>query len=282
MAARSLDKRTDPETIAALSAALGKKSETWMVRSEAARALGKVRGRDAFRALADQHAVPHPKVRRAVVGALGQFRTDESARLLARAAKKDASYLVSADAARALGETRQPRARETLVSVLRDSSWADVKRAAALDGLSALRDEAAVPVVLERTRYGHSSPARRSAVAALAALSDDRKVRAHLEDLLDDPDPHFRMAVVRALETVGDGRARGALRNRLDSELDGRVMRRLREALRSLGDKGATDQKRVNDELEQLRRELTELKTRVSKVEHIHKSPPKKPRSRTS
>ena len=33
-------------------------------------------------------------------------------------------------------------------------SVADVKRAAALDGLAALRNEEAVPHVLERTRYG--------------------------------------------------------------------------------------------------------------------------------
>ncbi|HEX7671730.1 MAG TPA: M1 family aminopeptidase, partial [Polyangiaceae bacterium] len=267
-AARSLEKRTDPETISALGEALGKKTETWMVRSEAAKALGKIRGPDAFEALARNEKTAHPKVRRAVVTALGQFQTDESAAILGRAAQKDDSYLVGADAARALGETRRPVALRGLLAVLKQGSWADVKRAGALDGLAALRTEEAVPHVLTHTRYGHSTPARRSAVAALARLSDSRPVREHLEDLLEDEDPHFRISVVRALELLGDGRVRGALRRRLDRELDGRVARRIKETLRSLGQSPSAEHKRLTDELEQLRRDLGEMKTRLSKVEH--------------
>ena len=287
-AARALDKRTDPETIAALGASLAKKSETWMVRSEAAKALGKIRGTDAFEALAANEKTTHPKVRRAVVTALGEFQTDRSAAILGRAAERDPSYLVGADAARALGETRRPPALRALLAVLKQASWADVKRAGALDGLAALRTEEAVPHVLEQTRYGHSTPARRSAVAALARLSDSRKVREHLEDLLEDQDPHFRISVVRALEILGDARVRGALRRRLDRELDGRVARRIKEALRTLGQSPSAEHKRMTDELEQLRRDLGEMKTRLSKVEQTgpagrtKKKGRKRPRSRAS
>jgi aminopeptidase N len=272
VAAQALAKRTDPETVRALSASLAKKSESWMVRAEVAQALGKIRGNDAFAALSKHATVAHPKVRRAVVASLGEFRTDEAATLLAAAAEKDRSYLVGAEAARALGETRRPKAFDTLVSLLGAASWADVKRAGALDGLAALRSEAAVPHVLERTAYGNSTPARRAAVSSLARLSDDRKVRERLEDLLDDDDPHFRISVVRALETVGDARARGALRRRLDRELDGRVTRRLREALKGLGQGPSADTKRLSDELEQLRRDLGDLKTRFAKVEGAKKA----------
>jgi aminopeptidase N len=90
--------------------------------------------------------------------------------------------------------------------------------------------------------------------------------------LLDDDDPHFRISVVRALETVGDARARGALRRRLDRELDGRVTRRLREALKGLGQGPSADTKRLSDELEQLRRDLGDLKTRFAKVEGAKKA----------
>jgi aminopeptidase N len=267
LAAQALDKRTDPETIRSLGASLAKKSEAWMVRAEAARILGKIRGADAFASLEEHAATSHPKVRRAVVSALGEFRTEKAAALLARAAEKDASYLVSAEAARSLGETRRPRALEALVSVLATASWADVKRAAALDGLAALRTEEAVPHVLERTRYGHSSPARRAAVAALARLSDSRAVREHLEDLLEDGDPHFRISVVRSLEVLGDPRARSALRRRLDRELDGRVARRIREALRTFGQSPTAEHRRMTDEIEQLRRDLGDMKTKLSKME---------------
>ena len=271
-AAQALEKRTDLETIAALGAALAKKSEAWMVRAEAARVLGKIRGDTAFEHLAEAAAQKHPKVRRAVATALGEFQTERAAALLVKLASKDQSYLVGADAARALGETRQPSALPSLVSVLGDSSWADVKRAGALDGLSSLRDEGAVEHVLERTRYGHSTPTRRAAVTALARLTDTRKAREHLEDLLDDKDPHFRISVIRALEILADGRSRGALRRQLDRESDGRVARRIREALRTLGQSPTAEQKRMADEMEQLKRDLGELRVRLSKVEDHRKA----------
>jgi aminopeptidase N len=271
-AAQALEKRMDPETIAALGAALGKKSEAWMVRAEAARVLGKIRGDAAFAHLKTGIADKHPKVRRAVASALGEFQTEDAAALLAPLAAKDPSYLVGAEAARALGETRQPSALKPLLGVLGDPSWHDVKRAGALDGLAQLREESAVEQVLERTRYGHSTPTRRAAVTALARLSDDRKIRQHIEDLLDDKDPHFRISVVRALEVLADTRARGALRRRLDREFDGRVARRLREALRSLGQNPTAEQKRVADEMEQLKRDLGELKVRLAKVEDQRKA----------
>jgi aminopeptidase N len=270
-AAQTLEKRMDPETIAALGAALAKKSEAWMVRAEAARVLGKIRGEVAFEHLKTAVTEKHAKVRRAVASALGEFHTEESVRLLARLAAKDPSYLVGADAARALGETRQAGALKPLLGVLGDESWHDVKRAGALDGLASLREESAVKQVMERTRYGHSTPTRRAAVMALARLSDDRKVREHLEDLLDDRDPHFRISVVRSLEILADVRSRGALRRHLDREFDGRVARRIREALRTLGQSPTAEQKRMSDELEQLKRDLGELKVRLSKVEDRRK-----------
>jgi aminopeptidase N len=271
-AAQALEKRMDPETISALGAALAKKSEVWTVRAETARVLGKIRGDAAFAHLEAAAAEKHPKVRRAVASALGEFQTEKAAALLARLAAKDPSYLVGAEAARSLGETRQPSALAPLIGVLGDPSWHDVKRAGALDGLAALRDEGAVKEVMERTRYGHSTPTRRAAVMALARLSEDRKVREHLQDLLDDRDPHFRISVVRALEVLADGRARGALRRRLEREFDGRVARRLREALRSIGQSPAAEQKRMTDEMEQLKRDLGELKVRLAKVEDQRKA----------
>jgi aminopeptidase N len=273
MAADALAKRQDVETVRALHAALGKKGEAWMVRAEAAHALGRIRGDGAFEALKENAATSHPKVRRAVASALGEFRNDAAARVLEERLAADGSYLVLAEAARALGETRSPRALGPLTKALEKASWADVVRAGALDGLGALRQENAVPHVLEHTRYGYLTPARRSAVAALARLSDDRKAREHLEALLEDKDPHFRISVIRALELLGDVRARGALRRNLDRETDGRVARRLREALRGLGQTPTTEQRRTADELEQLQRELTELKTRLSKLEADKKKP---------
>ncbi len=267
LSAEALGRRDDPATVAALARALGSAKEAWMVRAEAARALGKMRTDAAFTALGESTREKHPKVRRAVAAALGRFQRPKAARALAALARRDPSYLVAAEAARALGRARQPGALRTLRTLVDKRSWADCQRAGALDGLSGLRDEDAVPVVLERTRYGVPTRGRRAAVAALAALSDTRATRRHLEALLEDADPHFRVAVVNALRSVGDPRARGALRTALEHELDGRVARRIREVLRDLGEGSRADHKRLSDELEVLRGELAELKGRVAIAE---------------
>jgi aminopeptidase N len=145
-------------------------------------------------------------------------------------------------------------------------SWADVVRVGAMDGLAALRDETGLETVLERTRYGYPSRGRRAALAALAQLGEGKKVREHLETLLEDADPHLRIEVVNALVTLGDARAKRALRRALDHELDGRVTRRIRESLRDWPE-GPNERKRLNDELESVRSEFVELKARLAKLE---------------
>jgi len=271
-AAEALAKRTDPPTVEALGKTLEKEEEAWMVRAEAARALGRIRGDRAQELLLGSAGVEHPKVRRAVVQALGAFRVPEVAKVLEKLAKKDASYLVAADALRSLGKTRQKHALKALRELVDRKSWADVVRAGALDGMAATRDEDAVDDVKKRTRYGVPTRGRRAAISALARLSDARKSRQHLEDLLEDADPHLRIDVVNALSSLGDPKSRGPLRRALDGELDGRVARRIREALRDMTDSGSGERKRVNDELESLKNELGELRVRLAKLEE------KKPR----
>ncbi|HET7539972.1 MAG TPA: M1 family aminopeptidase [Polyangiaceae bacterium] len=267
-AADSLSRRDDPPSIEALQKSLANEREAWMVRAEAARALGKIRSDEAFSALAGEASAEHPKVRRAVAAALGNFKTAEAARILEKRAKNDPSYLVEAESVRSLGRTRQPEALPVIVSLLDRPSWAEVSRAGALDALGTLRDERALPEVLKRTRYGVPTRGRRAAIAALVQISDDRKVREHLEDLLDDKDPHLKIDVVAALQSLGDPKSRGPLHRAKERELDGRVVRRLREALRDMGEhKAATERKRLNDELEGVRSELSELKARLSKLE---------------
>jgi aminopeptidase N len=266
-AAEALSKKNDPTTVKALQQTLTREGEVWMVRVEAARALGKLRSEDALEALLTAVGTSHPKVRRAVAAALGAFKKPAAAEALQDLLGKEASYLVTADAARSLGRTREPGVLETLKSVVDQPSWADVIRAGALDGMAALRDDTALDTVLKRTRYGVPTRGRRAAVHALASLGEGRKTREQLEELLEDQDPHFKIDVVSALTSLGDSKSRGAMRRALDRELDGRVSRRLREALRDMGDQPTTERKRLNDELESVRDELAELKGRLAKLE---------------
>ena len=283
LAAQALAKSDDPVTIEALTTRLRDEKEIWMVRGECAAALGAIRARECFDALKEALEVKHPKVRRAVVSALGNFRTTAAVDVLKPKALRDESYVVEAEAARALGRTRQPSAYETLLDVMNRTSWADVIAGGAIDGLAALRDDRALPHLYTRTRYGHSSRVRRSAALAIPKLATDRRAREHLEDLLDDGDPILRMDVIRALGDLGDVRARGALRARQDVDLDARVRRRIKETVRDLGTEKKRE-KQLEDDLEKLSNDHSELKARLSKLEAkispaknpVKKKPPEK------
>ncbi|HEY6724976.1 MAG TPA: M1 family aminopeptidase [Polyangiaceae bacterium] len=267
MAARSLGEKDDMLGIEALGQALADEQQSWMVRAEAAKALGRIRGADAFGLLVPQVKGRHPKVRRAVTAALGNFKTPEAFRLLTQRCKTDPSYLVRSTAADALGATRQPAAASRLVAMLGQESWADVVRAGALSGLARTRDESALDAVFEMSAYGVPTRARRAAIAALPQLSEGRKVREHLERLLDDAGPHVRISAIDALEELADEKGKSALRRHLRRELDGRVSRRAREALRNLGEGTSAQHKKLVDDLETLRGEVAELRIKLAKLE---------------
>jgi len=169
-----------------------------------------------------------------------------------------------------------------LVELLERPSWFDVVRAGAIDGMALLRDERAVPHLSARVRYGHPERARRAAILALPKLTSDRKARETLEQLLDDADPVLRIDVVRALGELGDAKARPALHDRLDSDLDARVRRRIREVMRDLAEpRRASDQ--LRDDVEKIQGEHADMKARLAKMEaRVDGVTPKKAPATTS
>ena len=217
--------------------------------------------------------------------ALGHFKTPESAKLLARAARNDPSLLVAAAACRALGSTRQPSALEVLSKLIDRPSWADVLRSGALTGLARLGDEQAVKELSKNTKYGVPNRSRRTAIAGLPKLSTDRETRELLEELLQDRDPHVRVSVAMALGELGDIKSGAALRTQLDRDLDARVRRRIREVLRDLGGAGVRETRRLREEVDELRRHHRELEAQLSRFEERLKAQEKpklkrKPRRR--
>jgi aminopeptidase N len=267
LAAQALARVDDPPTIKALAERLEDDHEFWGVRQEVASALAKLHATEAYAVLGAAVKVKHPKVRRSVAAALGSFKTQEAFDALKPLALGDDSYLVQADASRSLGRTKQPQALDVLLDVVDRKSWADVVSVGALDGIAAMRDDRGVPHVAARTRYGHPTRARRAAILALPKIADARRARETLEDLLDDHDPYLRVDVVRALIDLGDPKARGALRSKLDTDLDPRVRRRIREALRDIGGESKRATEHLREEVEKLRTDHSELKARVAKLE---------------
>jgi len=270
LAAQALAKRPDPANIEALGKALAKSGESWIVRSACAAALGSVRGEPALELLLLAQKTKDAKVRRAVATALAGFEEPAATKALS-GHLGDESYLVSAAAARSLGRKHAETAKKVLPRLLSKSSWADVVRAAALEGLALTGDEELTRYLIEWSAYGKPLRARRAAISQLPRLSESKQVRQHLEDLLLDRDPHTRTSVLSALETLADPKATAAIASLLETELDGRVRRRAKQALTRLGRRGAPGQEEVRGKTQALEDELARLKVRLSKLEQGHK-----------
>src|SRR5262245_7926866 len=109
-AAEALGELGSLDVVASLRQALAQDS-FWGVQVEIARILGTIHTPAALEALLAHTHLPHPKARRAVVTALGEFKDDQVAAALIEVVQAgDASYFVEAEAAAALGKTRRDRA----------------------------------------------------------------------------------------------------------------------------------------------------------------------------
>jgi aminopeptidase N len=286
LAARALADRPDSLGTAALRTALVT-DPFWAVRAAAATALGKTRRQDALDALVAARSQGHPKVRRAVASALGEFRIDfhpgnaRAAEVLeAWVTQGDPSLFVEANAAAAFGRVRAPKAVEILTPVLARRSFGDNIRARALEGLGACGDEAAFPVVAGAITRAASFQSRRAAVTALGRLAEGtalaRPARERLEACLGDSDFRVRMDAALALAEIGDVRAIPAIERARAGELDGRAKRRFKHAIAQLRDKGAAGDKvkKLGEEVERLRADSALLRERLEKLEAAQPKPP--------
>jgi aminopeptidase N len=276
LAATALGGLVEPASVEALTGAL-RRERFWAVRVAAARALGRMRRDDAREALLVAFDDAHAKVRRAAAAALGEWRGDErAARALAtRLQKGDPSVFVEAEAALALGRTRSPLALEILPTLFGKTSFQDILRTRAIEGLGFSGDERALPIIRGAWRPHGAGVflARRAVVVAAAELSAGtsfaRAGRELVEDGLADPDFRVRGEAAAALGRIGLPESIPAIERTLAAELDGRARRRMTEAVRALRDGArASDQtQKLREELDRLRGEQARLRERLEKLE---------------
>ncbi|HEY9157419.1 DUF3458 domain-containing protein [Candidatus Binatus sp.] len=281
-AARELGAEGSPQATAALRDAM-LTDKFWGVQADAATALGTIRTTAALDALLEGLKLPHPKARRAVVRALGNFRGDEKAAsaLAGIAATGDESYFVEAEAVLALGKTRDERAFAHLLEALGRDSYLEVIRTHAIAGMAELRDERAIDVAREFSAYGRPPRARVAALGALArfaALKDNR--RAEILDFMtpfaDDREFMVRMRIPSAFAEIGDLRALPALRRLADRDLDGRVQRHANDAIASIGEgrSRVEEGQRLREDIDKLRDDNQKLQERLEKVEALARDKP--------
>jgi aminopeptidase N len=284
-AAKAVAKLGTLEAVAALKRAV-LEDPFWGVQAESAKALGKVRSKAALEALVDALKVRHPRARRGVVRGLGEFRDvaggdspgrESAAEALLSVLERDESYYVEAEAAKSLGKTRSPRAFEALERALAKDSHNEVIRYMAFEGLGELRDERAVPLCIDWTRYGRPPRARQGAVLALGKLAEalgpasaaGQRIFDRLVELLNDPWLQVRLQAVISLQDIGEAKAVPHLEALVSRELDGRIVRRAREAALRLreGRQRSDEVRRLREDVEKLQQDNRELRDRVDRVE---------------
>lgn len=273
-AARELGKKGTAAATEALAEVLMGDS-FWGVQAECADALGKIHNEGALNALIDSRKVKHPKARRAVAAALGEWMGDKSANALIAMLKKDESYYVEAEAARALGRTRSGLAFDALVAALAKESHNDVIRSSVFAGFCELRDMRALEVMKEWLTYGRPWQARLSAVSSIGRLAhhhtEERaklEVRELLEPLLEQ-DFRTVMNAISGLEALGDIKAVSVLEKCAAGALDGRIKRRAQNAAAAIRDSAGAPKelKALREDYDSLKKDHDDLKNRLLKLE---------------
>ncbi|HVE11884.1 MAG TPA: M1 family aminopeptidase [Elusimicrobiota bacterium] len=233
-AARSVASWGDDAAVAALAAAL-KAEKFWGAACEIASALGGIRSEASFQALQAGLSHPHPKVRRAVVAALGGFARKELAPRWKSLLRSDSSYHVRAEAARALGALRDSRHVGDLKTAMRAPSYWDIVAGGAIQGLAATRRPEALRAVQAACRSPYGYPARAYAIRAVGQFAGAREevvpfLTKLLEDILKESDERLAMAVISTLGSTGDFRALQAL-EKARTHADSRIKTYAEEAI---------------------------------------------------
>lgn len=284
-AAEALAKKGGLEAVKVLSEAL-KQEPFWGVRAEIADNLAKIKLDQAFTGLLAGLQDPDARVRRSTVEALSQIKTVESyAAVRPLAESGDASYYVEAAAIRALGKqvasnpnlTQEAETLALLKSVLEHrQGWNEVVRSGAIGALSQMKtSENALNVILEYTVAGVPQALRLSAIRALGSISTGQS-SANLERILDrlrelSRESFFltQVSVAYALGQMETLRAIGILQALADQTPDGRVRRIAEEAVQRVQRHAGSDKavKQLREELDQLKKENQDLKSRLENLE---------------
>ncbi len=290
-AAAAIAQKGGIEAVRALSEALTQ-DRFWGVRAEVAEQLAEMKLDQAIDALLEGLLDPDPKVRRAVVTALGTVKTPNSYQALAHLVQQgDASYYVEAAAARSLGKvgavqlTGIPDAATTLdllAHVLAErAGWNEMVRSGALGGISQFKtSETALNLILQSTEPEVPSLLRLGALRALGSISTGQskanvnRILERLEAVSREPQFRTQMTVIAALGMMEDAGAITVLRGIADHIDDGRVQRRAEEAIQKVQAAIAKDTAvtQLQKDLEELRKSNQELRSRLEELEAKAKS----------
>ncbi|MGG6269201.1 M1 family aminopeptidase [Leptolyngbya sp. AN03gr2] len=284
-AAQAIAKKGGLEAVKVLSEALNS-DRFWGVRAEVAESLASIKLDQAVEALIAGSNDPEARVRRAIVGCLAQIATPESYAALSSIVEKgDASYYVEATALRSFGKvaasglsgSSEEQTLKLIETVLKErQGWNEVVRSGAIGALSQLKtSEAALNLILEYTQPGVPQPLRLAAIRALGPISTGQD-KINLERILErlrtlSRETFFltQVAIAVSLGQMETTKAIGLLQSLADQTPDGRVRRIAEESIQKVQKNAGSDKavKQLREELDQLKKENQDLKSRLENLE---------------
>lgn len=287
-AAQALGKKGGLEVVKALSTSLTEDT-FWGVRVEVAKTLGKIKLNQAEDALLKGLQDEDARVRRAVIEALSNFKTESSYNTIKQCLDKgDASYYVEASAARCLGgmvsgnlKEKQAETIATLKDILNTrAGWNETVRSGAIGGLSKMTTSAtAVDIIIQYTKLGTPQALRLAAIRALGAVSTGQTpetIETILEQLDSLSGESFfltQVAVSGALGQMQTPKAISILQNLSAQSPDGRVKRMAEEAVSKVEKNIGSDKavKELRQEVDKLKKDNQDLKSRLENLEAKNK-----------
>jgi aminopeptidase N len=184
------------------------------IRTEAAKALGKVKGDIARDALLAGLSQEHAKVRRACASALGNFEHDSKVQdaLRKKHSEGDISYFVESSVLSSLSKILDEPPVDLLIAALDKPSHRETIRLTALQQLAKSSDPKVQAVLFDWTKPGKPPLCRPEACRQLVEYANhnllpkpttDRIVK-HLLELLESAGPRMRGSIASALGSLGN------------------------------------------------------------------------------
>lgn len=269
-AARALKSHSSEATIDRVKSAI-LEDRFWGVAAEAASTLGSMKTEYAYQALKECISVKHPKTRRAVVKAIGEFRKEETIELLTPILRNDESYFVESEAAVAIGKTKNIQAVPILKEFAKTETFQNVVAQGAINGLKEFpANKEIAEFILAETKYGNHHRIRETATFALGKFVEDNPaVFDHLKSLLTDKWFRVRINACRAFADAESTKAISGLEWVTENDLDHRVRRIAEECIIMIKDaiKKPKEVVQLRDEIDRVKSKNLELLQKMDRLE---------------
>ena len=215
--------------------------------------------------------VTHPRVRRSIIDALGNFRGDVGvAKVLLSIANdgKESDYVRYA-ALVSLGKLRIRDFEGELIKALDYGGFNYIITQGALRGLGELGTDNAFKIILNYTEPNKPTLVRATAVMALGKFIDRREAINRLIELAKDEQFRVRLAVVSTADEIKHPALLPTLDELASRDPDGRIRRLARETAKRIRDQleRGVEYQRLREEIEQIREEHRRIREEIGRLE---------------